>query len=440
MSTVSTVRPLLPTVVAALLAAALGLPASAQTLRWATQGDPQTMDPHAQNESLTNQMNAQVYETLVGRDKQLGIVPQLATEWQQTGPLVWRFKLRPNVKFHDGSAFTADDVVFSILRAREPSSNLIAYANQVGEPKKIDPLTVEFRLAEPNPVFLQHMNTLFILSKSWSEKNRVAKPQDFKNKEESFAAMNANGTGPFILVSRQPDIKTTYKRNPAWWGKFEGNLQEVVYTPIKSDATRLAALVSGEVDFVLDPAPRDVARLKSTAGIKVVEGVENRVLFIGMDQSRDKLLYGQVPGDTNPFKDVRVRRALYQAIDIEAIKTKLMNGQAIPTCRSIWPLPARGWRMRATPMASRSAWTARTTATSTTRRSASRWRACGRSSRSRCGSTRCRAPCTSPSCRSSTPASTCSAGAARSPTRKPPSPRSTAAAPTRAWATGTSAT
>ncbi|WP_293994679.1 ABC transporter substrate-binding protein [Sphaerotilus sp.] len=326
-------RPLLSTaaIATAVLAAALSLPAAAQTLRWATQGDPQTMDPHAQNESLTNQMNAQVYETLVGRDKQLGIVPQLATEWQQTGPLTWRFKLRPNVKFHDGSPFTADDVVFSILRAREPSSNLIAYANQVGEPKKIDALTVEFRMTEPNPVFLQHMNTLFIMSKSWSEKNRVTKPQDFKNKEESFAAMNANGTGPFILVSRQPDIKTAYKRNPAWWGKFEGNLQEVVYTPIKSDATRLAALVSGEVDFVLDPAPRDVARLKSTAGIKVVEGVENRVLFIGMDQSRDKLLYGQVPGDTNPFKDVRVRRALYQAIDIEAIKTKLMNGQAIPT-------------------------------------------------------------------------------------------------------------
>lgn len=327
----ATVRSLLPTVAAAVLAAALGLPASAQTLRWATQGDPQTMDPHSQNESLTNQMNAQVYETLVGRDKQLGIVPQLATEWQQTGPLTWRFKLRPNVKFHDGSPFTADDVVFSILRAREPSSNLIAYANQVGEPKKIDALTVEFQLAQPNPVFLQHMNTLFIMSKAWSEKHRVTKPQDFKNKEESFAAMNANGTGPFILVSRQPDIKTSYKRNPAWWGKFEGNLQEVVYTPIKSDATRLAALVSGEVDFVLDPAPRDVARLKTTASVKVIEGMENRVLFIGMDQSRDKLLYGQVPGDANPFKDVRVRRALYQAIDIEAIKTRLMNGQAIPT-------------------------------------------------------------------------------------------------------------
>jgi len=316
------------TALVAMLAAA-GI-AQAQVLRWASQGDPQTMDPHSQNESMTNMMNGQVFERLLARDKQLNIVPALATEWQQTGPLTWRFKLRPNVKFHDGSPFTADDVVFSINRGKEATSQINNYASAVGTPVAIDPLTVEFRLDKVNPIFMQHMDALWIMSKSWSEKNKTQKPLDFKNKEESYASFNANGTGPFMLATRQPGIKTTYKRNPNWWGKFQGNVQEIVYTPISNDATRLAALVSGEIDFVLDPAPRDIARLRNTAGVKIIDGPENRVVFIGMDQQRDELLYSSVKGK-NPFKDVRVRKALYHAIDIETMKTKLMNGQSFPT-------------------------------------------------------------------------------------------------------------
>ncbi len=311
--------------------------ASAQTLRWASQGDPQTMDPHAQNELLTNAMNGQVYETLVNRDKKLNLEPVLATSWTEVTPTKWRVKLRPNVKFHDGSPFTADDVVFSLQRAAAGTSDIAVYAHALGTPKKIDALTVQFDLPAVNPIFLQHLTTLPIMSKAWSEENKTTKPIDFKNKEESFASFNANGTGPFILVSRQPDVRTTYKRNTAWWGRFEGNVQEVVYTPIKSDATRTAALISGEVDFVLDPTPQDVPRLKRSPGLKVIEGPENRAVFIGMDQQRDELLYSGVKGK-NPFKDVRVRRALYQAIDIETIKTKLMRGQALPT-GAITPSP-----------------------------------------------------------------------------------------------------
>jgi len=316
-----------------LLAATLGLAslAQAQTLRWASQGDPLTMDPHSQNEGLTNSMNGQVYERLVMRDKQLGIAPSLATEWQQVSPLVWRFKLRPGVKFHDGSPFNADDVAFSVERAKSPSSQIAAYATACGTVKKIDDLTVEFHLPAVNPIFLQHLDTIFIMSKPWSEKYKVTKPLSFKDKEETHASLNANGTGPYMLVSRQPAIKTVYKRNPAWWGKLEGNVQEIVYSQISNDATRLAALISGEIDFVLDPAPRDVARLRNTEGVRVIDGMENRVIYVGMDQARDSLLYGKSPDGKNPFKDVRVRRALYQAIDIETIKTKLMNGQSQPT-------------------------------------------------------------------------------------------------------------
>lgn len=315
-----------------LLIAALAMSGivQAQTLRWASQGDPQTMDPHSQNESMTNMMNGQVYERLIRRDQNLNIVPGLATEWAQTGPLTWRFKLRQGVKFHDGTPLTADDVVFSIKRGQEPTSQINNYASAVGEPVKIDESTVEFRLKAVNPVFLQHLDALWIMSKTWAEKHKVTKPLDFKNKEETHASMNMNGTGPYMLVSRAPGIKTTYKRNPNWWGKNEGNVQEIVYTPIANDATRLAALVSGEIDFVLDPAPRDISRLRNTPGVKVIDGPENRVVFIGMDQGRDELLYSSVKGK-NPFKDLRVRKALYHAIDIEAMKTKLMNNMSVPT-------------------------------------------------------------------------------------------------------------
>jgi peptide/nickel transport system substrate-binding protein len=319
------------------LCATMATMASAQTLRWASQGDPQTMDPHAQNELLTNAMNGQVYETLVNRDKQMRIEPVLATEWKQLGPTKWRLKLRPNVKFHDGSPFTADDVVFSSQRARGGTSDIAVYANALGNVKKVDALTVEFETPAVNPIFLEHLTTLPIMSRAWAEKHKATEPIDFKNRKEGYASLNANGTGPFMLVSRQPDVKTVYKRNPAWWGQFDGNVQEVIYTPIKSDATRVAALMSGEVDFVLDPAPQDVPRLKANPALKVIEGPENRTLFIGMDQQRDELLYSNLKGK-NPFKDLRVRRALYQAIDIEAIKTKLMRGQARPT-GNITPSP-----------------------------------------------------------------------------------------------------
>ena len=312
-------------------AAVLGLTDSrAQTLRWASQGDPQTMDPHSQNESLTNNLNSQVYESLVSRDRHLAIEPALATAWQQSDALHWRFKLRANVKFHDGTPFTADDVVFSVLRARDSASDIRTYAQALGEPKRVDALTVDFVLKQVNPIFLQHLSTVQIMSRSWAEKNGATKPIDYKSRQEGYAALHANGTGPYALVLRQPDVKTVYRRFPGWWGRFEGNVQEVVYTPIKSDATRISALVSGQLDLVLDPSPQDTARLRNTPGVKLVEGPENRIVFIGLDQGRDQLLYSSVKG-RNPFKDPRVRRALYQAIDIETIRSRLMRGQVLPT-------------------------------------------------------------------------------------------------------------
>ena len=167
------------------------------------------------------------------------------------------------------------------------------------------------------------------MSKAWCEKNRATKPQNYTQKEDMITARQANGTGPYMLKAREPDVKTVLVKNPNWWGikdgRFEGNADEVIYTPIVSDATRVAALISGEVDLVNDPPPQDVPRLAQTPGIKVLEGTENRIVFIGMDQERDELLYSNVKGK-NPFKDKRVRQALYHAIDIDAIQKNTMRG------------------------------------------------------------------------------------------------------------------
>ncbi|MEP7275335.1 MAG: ABC transporter substrate-binding protein [Betaproteobacteria bacterium] len=308
--------------------------ADAKTLRWANRGDMQTTDPHSQNEGLTNNINSLIYEFLVDRDKKLDIRPSLAESWQKVNDTTWRVKLRPGVKFHDGTPFSADDVVFSYERARSDTSQLRVYANRAGIPKKIDDLTVEFVTPLPNPTELEDWATINILSKAWAEKNRATKPQNFTQKEDMITAREANGTGPYMLKSRQPDVKTVLAKNPNWWGikagLFDGNVDEVVFTPIGSDATRVAALISGEIDVINDPPPQDVPRLAQTSGIKVIEGVENRIVFIGMDQGRDELLYSNVKGK-NPFKDKRVRQALYQAIDIDAIHRTTMRNLSKPS-------------------------------------------------------------------------------------------------------------
>ncbi|MGZ5113527.1 MAG: ABC transporter substrate-binding protein [Usitatibacter sp.] len=291
----------------------------------------------AQNELLTNSINGHVYESLVMRGKKLELLPGLAESWKQTSPTVWIFNLRKGVKFHDGTEFTADDAVFSIKRLQGPTSNFRVYGNAVGEPRKIDQYTMELTTPVPNPVMLEMLaNSLFMMSKAWCEKNKVEKTQDFTNKEESFTARNAMGTGPYILVSRDPDVKSVFKKNPNWWGLkagkdyWDGNVDDIVYTPVKEGNTRMSALLSGELDFVLDPPVQDIDKLKADKSVKVYEGRENRIIFLQMDQARDELLYSSVKGK-NPFKDKRVRQAFYQAIDVQAINKVVMRGLSVPT-------------------------------------------------------------------------------------------------------------
>ena len=255
--------------------------AEAKTLRYASQDDPQTLDPHSANLVPTNRVLSQVYESLVMRDKNFKLVPALAVSWAQPDSKTWRFKLRPNVKFHGGEAFTADDVVFSVERALNPLSQLKSSVQGVASAKKVDNLTVDLIMKEPNPVLLNHLFNFRVMSKEWAVKNKTESPQNYKDREDTFASRTTNGTGPFKVTLRQPDIKTVLVANADWWNKNspeKGNVTQVDLLPVKSNATRAAALLSGEVDFVLDPPPQDIARLKENPNVKVVEGHDASVL------------------------------------------------------------------------------------------------------------------------------------------------------------------
>ena len=324
---------------AAVLTSALFIyatPADAKTFRWASQGDVLTMDPHAQNEGLNNSISDHVYEPLVTRGKTMAIEPALALSWQAINATTMRFKLRDKVTFHDGAAFSADDVVFSIARAMEKTSNFGAYVQGIKEAKKVDNLTVDIITNGPTPTLLDQLTEVRVMNRAWSVKFNVTKPQDFKNKEETYAARNANGTGAFVLRAREADVKTVLVANSNWWGKRESNVTEVIYTPIKQDATRISALITGEIDLVLDPPVQDLAGLRSNSKLKILDGNENRTVFLSMDQGRNELLYSSVKGK-NPFKDVRVRQAMLMTVDVNAISKTVMRGLSLPTMSMIAP-------------------------------------------------------------------------------------------------------
>jgi peptide/nickel transport system substrate-binding protein len=319
---------------AAMIAAGLpGVPAAnAQNLRFASAFDPNSLDPHALALLYQSRVVTQIYEGLVNRDRDFRLEPALATSWQAIDAKTWRFKLRPNVRFHDGSSFGADDVVFSIGRALAKTSQRANQLRGVTGVRKVDALTVDILLAAPDAVLPEKLWLIAMMSRSWAEKHNVQLPQDYNGKQETHAVRNANGTGPFRLKSYDPDQRTVLVRYADWWGwttPNTGNVQEATYVVIQSDATRLAALASGQVDFVIDPPFQDVARLRQDRSIKLVETADIGTQYLGFDQHSVQLPSGDAKG--NPFKDVRVRRAIAQAIDINLIVQKVLRGQATPT-------------------------------------------------------------------------------------------------------------
>jgi len=322
-------------IVALALLAPIG--AGAQTtLKFAFQGDAKSLDPYSLNETFTLGFLGNVYEGLTRRGPELEIQPALAESWEIVEPTRWRFHLREGVKFHNGNDFTAEDVVFSFERVRAEGSDLTTRVPADAEIEMVDEHTVDFVLAAPNPILHAEWDTWYIMDKEWAEEHDAVMPTSASGENESYATFNANGTGPFRITEHEPGVRSMFEVNENWWDEAQHNLDQVVFTPISSDATRVAALLSGEIDMMYPVPVQDIERVNNNDGTSALTGPELRTIFLGMDQMRDELLYSDVEGD-NPFQNIKVRKAFYQAIDIEAIKERIMRGLSTPSALMISP-------------------------------------------------------------------------------------------------------
>ena len=315
---------------AALLAAAL--PAGAAELRFATNSDPTTLDPNAGNSAPVFSLLGNVYEGLVRRGRDMTLEPGLATAWEPMADGAgWRFTLREGVKFHGGEDFTAEDVVFSFERASAPESDTASWFAGITGVEIVDPMTVEIRTAQPNPILPDSIANWMMMDQGWAEANDATRPSI---EQGNFATLNANGTGPYRVTDRQPGLRTVLEAFDGWWGDDRGNVTSAVYTPVQNPATAVAALLSGELDLI-DPVPlQDVARVKAAEGVDVIEGIEARVIMLGFPHDADALIAG---GEGNPFADPRVRRAVAMAINVPAILQTVMRGSAAQATQLIGP-------------------------------------------------------------------------------------------------------
>ncbi|MCC5968573.1 MAG: ABC transporter substrate-binding protein [Pararhodobacter sp.] len=327
--------------VAAAAMAFAAVPTEAETLRWARVADALTLDPHSQNEGPTSTLLHHIYETLVSRATDGSLEPRLATEWyiHEDDPTIWVVKLREGVTFHNGNAFTADDVVFSLERVRHESSGFRALHSAVTGAEAIDDHTVHIQMSGPSPLYVQNLTNFFIMDSDWAAENDVEVPQNFAAGEENYAVRNTNGTGPYTLVERDPEVRTVLSLNEDHWGDTP-QVTEIIYTPISEAATRVAALLSGEVDLVQDVPVQDIARLEQTDGVSVTTGPENRNIFFSYDMTSETLASANV--DDNPFAKPEVREAMALAVDREAIRQVVMRGQSQPSAAPLPPF-VNGW-------------------------------------------------------------------------------------------------
>lgn len=309
--------------------------ASAETFRWAGKTDPQTMDPHAVNSAPVLGFLNNVYEGLVRRGRDMAVEPALAVSWEPIGEGEgWRFSLRQGVKFHNGSDFNAEDVLFSYQRASDEASDTRSWFSSVSDVSVVDDYTVDILTSAPNPIFPDSIANWMIMDKGWAEANNAALPDKDNG---NYATLNANGTAAFMLKERQPGLKTTLVPNDGWWGEAEHNVTEAVFTPIDNPATAVAALLSGDVDMI-NPVPiQDAERVDQRDGTKVIRGIEARVIMLGFGHDHASLKYTDMAGEDNPFSDVRVREAVARSINVDAIRQTIMRGSAEAASQLVSP-------------------------------------------------------------------------------------------------------
>lgn len=311
--------------------------ANASELRFASQGDLVSMDPYVVEEVFTSSFLGNVYEGLVRRTPDLRLEPALAESWEMISPTQWRFHLRKGVTFHDGSPFSADDVIYSANRVRSGASDFKNRLPADVEVVKVDDYTVDFITKDPNPILNFTWANWYILSKAWAEANNVAPPVKGGD-TVNYATLHENGTGPYKLLTREPGIKTVLEAYPEWWGTSTktGNVDKVTYTPVPNPATRVAGLLSGQLDVVFPIPVQDIPRLENAPNAGVLAGPEVRTMYLSMNQWKDTLPGSGLDG-VNPLKDRKVREAIYRAIDIDLIRDKIMRGQTTPTALMVAP-------------------------------------------------------------------------------------------------------
>lgn len=307
------------------LAAAAAAPASAEDLRIGLAAEPSAMDPHFHNLSPNNGMLSHIFERLVDTDPKNKLIPGLAESWKTVSDTVWEFKLRKDVKWHDGTPFTADDVIFTFERAPNVPNSPASFASAVkGKTvKKIDDHTIQISTPAPHPLMPNDLSSLMIVSKKHGE---GAKTEDYNSGKAAI------GTGPYKFGAFVPGDRIELVRNEEYWGTKPA-WEKVTLKPIKSGPARVAALLAGDVDLIEDTPTADIERLKKDSEITVSQTVSRRVIYFHMDQFRDETPFIKAKDGSaikNPLRDQKVRLALSKAINRDAIVSRVMEGVAIP--------------------------------------------------------------------------------------------------------------
>ncbi|MBR0680533.1 ABC transporter substrate-binding protein [Roseomonas eburnea] len=302
----------------------------AQTATIAVGAPVTSIDPHYHQLSPNNAVSDSIFDKLVNTDAQARNIPGLATEWRVVEPTVWEFRLRPNVRFHNGNAFTAEDVAFTLQRLpnvpNSPSSYAV-YARPITRIEVVDPLTIRFHTAQPYPLLPLDMTNVRIIDRESSENVTT----------EDFNSLRAAaGTGPYRAVTHRNGDRIEFERWDGYWGD-RAPFERVSYRMITNDAARTAALLAGDVDLIDQVPTSDIAKLRRDNRVQLSETVGLRLIFLGIDHLRaanenSPFITGNdgQPLGRNPLRDVRVRRALSMAIDRRAIVERVMEGAAVP--------------------------------------------------------------------------------------------------------------
>ena len=337
-----TLRALITSVALAVLAFVLPSLAHAQTLSIGLSSDVTSMDPHWNNSGPNVSLARHIFESLTLTDRNGRLIPGLATSWRTIGPTTWEFKLRPDVRFSDGSPLTPDDVVFSIERPKvlqgSPAS-FASFVRPIVSATAVGKDIVRIKTSEPHVLVPYDLNSIMIVSRKVVEAStQSATPADF---DSGRAAI---GTGPYKLVAFKRGDRVELARNDGWWGNaVDGKpaWSNVTFRMMSNDAARIAALLSGDVDTIENVPTADVSRIGSDARFRVVKQTSWRTLFWHMDQYRDVTPFATdkagKPLAKNPFRDPRVRLAISKAINRDAIVSRVMEGLAVPASNLVAP-------------------------------------------------------------------------------------------------------